>query len=726
MHSKLLLFTLFFAALAHAQDIATARQQPIGAIVTVSGIITNGDELGIIRYVQDSTAGIACYPGSGSVPFSVAPGDSTTITGPLKDYNGLLEIDPIQSVTVHSSNNPIPNPTTITVPQMDEPYEGQLVRLNGVVFSGGGGTFSVGTHNFTDASGDLGVIYVRSAHPLIGELIPLGTLDLVGILSQFTFTGFGGYQLLPRDTSDLISSSSILFTSGVEQDNISTGGFDLQWTTNVNGSTNARYGLTPNLELGYINLAGSTSNHSITLNGLTAGNIYYVQPYSENGVDTAWGNLGVYATESNSSGYMMVYFNREVDNSVSQGNNAIQLDGFFNDTIAAYIGRAQSTLDIAIYNADNQLIANAINDAQTRGVRVRFLYEGGNANLILNDLDASIEMLERPGGHPGIMHNKFVVIDAASVNNSWVLTGATNWTNDQLFNDPNNLVIIQDQSLAKAFEIEFEEMWGSNAATPDAGSARWGADKLNNTPHHFKINGSPVQCYFSPSDGVTGRIVETIESTQADVHFAVMTLTRDECAQALINVNGEFGKFAQGIIENINDQGAEYQNLVSAGVAVQSTAHIPFIMHHKYAIIDHTDAANGKVLTGSHNWSSSAENFNDENTLILNNFALADRYFQEFRARYDEAISIEEHESPKITIYPHPVADQWSIELQAPRAGKGFLMLYDMEGRLVLEQVVSWTGAPQVIQVDHPLRSGAYILEVRGNDWMACSTLVHQ
>lgn len=46
------------------------------------------------------------------------------------------------------------------------------------------------------------------------------------------------------------------------------------------------------------------------------------------------------------------------------------------------------------------------------------------------------------------------------------------------------------------------------------------------------------------------------------------------------------------------------------------------------------------VITGSHNWSSSAENVSDENTLIIHNARVANLYLQEFMARYKEAAGI--------------------------------------------------------------------------------------
>ena len=45
-----------------SQDIFTFfRSQPLGSSVTITGIVTNGDELGPIRYVEDGTYGTALF-----------------------------------------------------------------------------------------------------------------------------------------------------------------------------------------------------------------------------------------------------------------------------------------------------------------------------------------------------------------------------------------------------------------------------------------------------------------------------------------------------------------------------------------------------------------------------------------------------------------------------------------------------------------------------------------
>ena len=58
------------APLNAQSDIAEARTYAIGSVVTITGIVTNGPELGSIRYLQDGTAGIAVFLGSSPVPGS--------------------------------------------------------------------------------------------------------------------------------------------------------------------------------------------------------------------------------------------------------------------------------------------------------------------------------------------------------------------------------------------------------------------------------------------------------------------------------------------------------------------------------------------------------------------------------------------------------------------------------------------------------------------------------
>lgn len=64
------------------------------------------------------------------------------------------------------------------------------------------------------------------------------------------------------------------------------------------------------------------------------------------------------------------------------------------------------------------------------------------------------------------------------------------------------------------------------------------------------------------------------------------------------------------------------------------------VFHHKYMITDSEEGSeNAMLVTGSHNWSASAESVNDENTLIIQNLNLANQYYQEFTQRFNDQLT---------------------------------------------------------------------------------------
>ena len=646
----LIIIALIFQT-GYAQNILTARQQGIGANVTVTGIVTNGDELGPIRYIEDGTAGLALYDLTTNLLLSgCVRGDSITVSGTLVDYNGLLELNPTSAAFIHSNNNVLPTPQNLTPNQIGEATESELVQIDNVIFNSGGSLFTVGTHDFT-ANTESGKIYIRNGHPLENSLIPSGPVTLIGISSQYTFfvPANDGYQILPRDSADIINSGNLILTSAVTQSNITTNSFDLSWTTSDSASTECNYATTQALTSN-INNSGNVVTHTLSLTGLQPATFYYVQCYSVNGNDTAFSSIGIYSTASNSSGKIRPYFNHSVDNSVSTGVNAQNITTYFNDTIKAYMDLAQSTLDICVYNASDALIASAINDAYNRGVQVRYIADDDVVNSMLNSLDPNIPIVYRtPTPTAGIMHNKFLVIDVNSVNNSWIMTGSTNWTNpSNLFNDYNNLIFVQDQALAKAYTMEFEEMW----------SGLFGSNKSDNTPHDFNVNGKHMELYFSPSDQTTSKIHEVINSVDYTLEFALLEFTRDDLGDAIIDVHNSFGTNVRGIMESTNSQYSEFLNMTSAGVNVKSHSGIPNTIHHKYAIADADITASDPILlTGSHNWSNNAENNSDENTLIIHDHTTANIYLQEFTKRFDELATTSEINNlvdVEVKVFPNP------------------------------------------------------------------------
>lgn len=215
---KKILFTFFLginAFILNAQSISAARSAPIGSTVTVKGIITNGSELGVIRYLQDNTAGIAAYGGTASVAgfTNTAKGDSVSITGVTKLYNNLLEIDPVIGYTVHATK-PEPNPVIITPSAINESLEGKLIAIQNCTFSTAG-NFTTTSSNYTVTSNSQSFVVrvVATATTITGTAIPTGPVNIKGILSQFCSTPAtgctSGYQLLIRTNLDISNYSGI-------------------------------------------------------------------------------------------------------------------------------------------------------------------------------------------------------------------------------------------------------------------------------------------------------------------------------------------------------------------------------------------------------------------------------------------------------------------------------------------------------------------------------------
>lgn len=722
---KALFPTCFFLAIAaHTfgqQEIADVRDLNPGAVVSISGIVTNGPELGIIRYVQDHSGGIAVY----STKMSGSErGDSVTVTGTLKDYFTLLEIDPVESVIIHGKDRSLPDPVVLTPAQFEEAYEGMLVRVDQAEFVQEG-SFERTSYSFRTAD-EIGQVYISDYDsPLIGTPIPGTAISLVGVLGAYQ----GTYQILPRDLEDLISASSIHMTGIPRMHRLSTSGFSVDWSTDAAGSSEAFYGFTPGLESGVLGTSGSTTEHSITLSGLSPAQLVYLQAFSVLGSDTAFAPVQVYITRSESGGDMRAFFNRPVDPSVSLGlMEAEYLNLGIDRQLISYINQAEESIDMAIYNINNNGIADitqALNQAHGRGVIVRVVHDGNTASLGLNSLYSGIGRIASPKqSYPeyGIMHNKFVIFDARSADpdKALVWTGSTNFTKDQIYTDPNNVILIQDQSLAKAFTLEFNEMFGSNGAQPDPAKAKFGPDKSDNTPHQFIIDDKPVECYFSPSDGTHQQILAAIESADKSIQAATMLITKQDLGDALAAENNE-GSDVQVLLNDYDQYGEPIVNtlIASLGEDVRLKGE-PGILHHKYLIVDQGDAdSDPLLLTGSHNWSQSASVRNDENTLIIHDQGAANAYYQEFVKRFaagELLVSIPEYpagpvDDRKIRIYPNP-ADRWISLSGAEGNPCKSIMIKDLNGA-ILKTIQTPLKAP--IGVGH-LQAGIYFLQILQTD----------
>lgn len=704
--------TVSINAFAQLKTISEARALGAGATVTIKGLVMNASELGKIRYITDGTACVPLFD-SGTQLQNVTLNDSLQVTGTLVDYFGLLEMNPLTSVIKLNSNNAEAQPTDL--PPADafaEANEACLVRISNVKFTDPG-FFATNNTNYsvTDGDGNYYQVRITATTNIAGTPIPTEYINITGLMSEYSTT----YQLLPRTLSDFdFLGNPPIFSSIPYQTDITTTSFKVNFKTLENGNTAVKYGLTPDLELGTVSLPDLVQDHAITLNNLQAGNIYYVQAYSvSSSNDTSKAGIQRMATQSLSTGNIKVYFNRSVDNSVSDGVDAISLGQHFDDTLKAYIHRAKHSIDISIYSIDfSNGILDSLKAANQRGVITRYIFDSGVEQNAIDFLPGNFKS-QRPTALNGIMHNKFIIIDALSSdpNDDIVITGSTNFTDNQLKKDANNLIIFQDQTLAKAYTIEFEEML----------NGKFSYEKEDNTPKEFVIGGKRVELYFSPTDFVNPTIKRCIGSANNDLSFALLSFTRTDIAYAIENAENA-GVQARGIMDsNANtDEEVVYNILIDDMPNTLLIDKNDYIFHHKYLIADESNPnSDPLILTGSHNWSTSAQSRNDENTVVVHDATIANLYFQEFNQRFkDIATGVSNYTNNvppnQILVYPNPSTGSIILQnntlLQTANQPQITATIFDIHGKTVTSQTLQ-NQAKNTININY-LDAGIYILKI--------------
>ena len=175
----------------------TGTQTPLyNNKVTVAGRVTaNFDGSFYIQNGSTIRNGICIY---GSLQTGNI-GDSLVITGTATEYSNLTELSDISYLYNFETRKEMV-PIEIPVTSINEDYEGMLIKVKGVEFSEGGITIPNAnkSYTFSNPEGN-SVIFSKSNSRLVGNQLPIGKVDLVGVVGQYQ----GTYQILPRDMADL-------------------------------------------------------------------------------------------------------------------------------------------------------------------------------------------------------------------------------------------------------------------------------------------------------------------------------------------------------------------------------------------------------------------------------------------------------------------------------------------------------------------------------------------
>ena len=143
------------------------------------------------------------------------------------------------------------------------------------------------------------------------------------------------------------------------------------------------------------------------------------------------------------------------------------------------------------------------------------------------------------------------------------------------------------------------------------------------------------KAYFSPGTDCLNAIIDTLLTAKNTVKICVFTISDNRIVDAIKELQYR-GINIKIISDNDKrfDRGSDIEYIASRGIAVhidRTEAH----MHHKFAVIDEE-----VTITGSYNWTRSAEQYNHENIIITDNEKLTKAFVKEFNKLWKETDSL--------------------------------------------------------------------------------------
>jgi len=130
-----------------------------------------------------------------------------------------------------------------------------------------------------------------------------------------------------------------------------------------------------------------------------------------------------------------------------------------------------------------------------------------------------------------------------------------------------------------------------------------------------------TEVHFSLYDNPQKEIIKNINQAQAFINIAMYIFTDKEIALPLVKARERGVKVRLYLDQDqVDYQYSQSRFLVQKGIKTRISTN-NYIMHNKFAIID-----NHLLLTGSYNWTFSANHRNDENLMVIDDPDIISQY----------------------------------------------------------------------------------------------------
>lgn len=265
------------------------------------------------------------------------------------------------------------------------------------------------------------------------------------------------------------------------------------------------------------------------------------------------------------------------------------------DTLAASIRNAKSSVILITYTLRSAKIFQALNDAAQAGINVVVVYDTtASKGEVEKRLNPNVHSISR--GINGIMHLKILIIDKMS---TWL--GSANMTRDSLKSHANLITNLHSPEFAEAVLRKANQVTGQAFEQPLP-------------PQYFNIEGQNLELRFLPDDETAlTRIKELIRSAKKTIRVAMFTFTREDLADTLIRAKNR-GVDVQVVIDLGQSKSASLKivNLLQKNDVPVLLRDTGGLMHHKFMLID------DEILEhGSANWTKNAFRQNDDYIMII-------------------------------------------------------------------------------------------------------------
>jgi phosphatidylserine/phosphatidylglycerophosphate/cardiolipin synthase-like enzyme len=126
------------------------------------------------------------------------------------------------------------------------------------------------------------------------------------------------------------------------------------------------------------------------------------------------------------------------------------------EKIIARLKKAQTTMDFMAFSFTDDDIGQVVMDRAKAGVKVRGVFEKTGSETTFSEYGgmkaAGLDVLQ--DGNPYLMHHKVFIVDGQTV-----ILGSFNFSQNAENENDENLLIVDDATLAQAFEAEFGRVY---------------------------------------------------------------------------------------------------------------------------------------------------------------------------------------------------------------------------------------------------------------------------